>query len=321
MLSVAGLSKSYGSRRAVDGVSFQVQRGQTVGLLGPNGAGKSTTVSMICGLLHADAGTVTLDGEPVGQGASAAKRKLGLVPQDLALYEDLSAIENLKLFGALYGLKGAALSRRAEEVLALVGLSDRAKDKPSTFSGGMKRRLNIGAALLHDPQLLILDEPTVGVDPQSRNAIFDTLEALKAQGRSLIYTSHYMEEVERLADHIVIIDHGKVLADAPPAELYRRLPAQAALQVELAPSSPAAADGASGEGEADALVAALAGLPGVAGVRRDGAQFDIRLHDAAHAAPVLRWLDEQGHPMAHFSTARTKLEDIFLTLTGRTLRD
>ncbi|WP_342119823.1 ABC transporter ATP-binding protein [Pseudoduganella sp. OTU4001] len=304
------MSKSFGERRAVDGVSFKVQRGQTVGLLGPNGAGKSTTVSMICGLIHADSGSVTLDGEPVGQGASAAKFKLGLVPQDLALYEELPAIENLKLFGALYGLKGAALNQRAREVLALVGLSDRAKDKPSTFSGGMKRRLNIAAALLHDPQLLILDEPTVGVDPQSRNAIFDTLEALKAQGRSLIYTSHYMEEVERLADHIVIIDHGKVLADAAPADLYRRLPAQAALQVELA-----------GGAASDALVAALAGLPGVAGVRHDGAALDISLHGSAHAAPVLRWLDEQGHALAHFATARTKLEDIFLTLTGRTLRD
>ena len=312
MLSVSGLSKSYGDRRAVDGVSFQVQRGQTVGLLGPNGAGKSTTVGMICGLVQPDGGTVTLDGQPIGQGASAAKRKLGLVPQDLALYEELPAADNLKLFGALYGLKGAELARRAEEVLALVGLSDRAKDKPSTFSGGMKRRLNIGAALLHDPQLLILDEPTVGVDPQSRNAIFDTLEALKAQGRSLIYTSHYMEEVERLADHIVIIDHGKVLADAPPAELYRRLPAQAALQVELADA---------GAVPAEALVAALAGLPGVAGVRHCGAQFDISLHGAAHAAPVLRWLDEQGHALVHFATARTKLEDIFLSLTGRSLRD
>nr|WP_155455231.1 ABC transporter ATP-binding protein [Massilia eburnea] len=306
------MSKSYGERRAVDGVSFQVQRGQTVGLLGPNGAGKSTTVSMICGLIKADGGTVTLDGEPVGQGASAAKQKLGLVPQDLALYEELPAIENLKLFGALYGLKGATLKKRAEEVLALVGLSDRAKDKPSTFSGGMKRRLNIAAALLHDPQLLILDEPTVGVDPQSRNAIFDTLEALKAQGRSLIYTSHYMEEVERLADHIVIIDHGKVLADAEPAELYRRLPAQAALQVELADTARM---------PAETVVAALAGLPGVAAVRHEGAQIDISLHATIHAAPVLRWLDEQGHALAHFSTARTKLEDIFLSLTGRTLRD
>ena len=311
MLSVSGLCKSFGERRAVDGVSFQVQRGQTVGLLGPNGAGKSTTVSMICGLMQPDAGSVTLDGEAVGQGASAAKQKLGLVPQDLALYDDLPAMENLKLFGALYGLKGAPLLKRCEEALALVGLSDRARDKPATFSGGMKRRLNIASALLHDPQLLILDEPTVGVDPQSRNAIFETLEKLKAQGRSLIYTSHYMEEVERLADHIVIIDHGKVLADAPPADLYRQLPAQAALLVEMAEAS----------GADDGLVSALAGLPGVAAVRRSGSQLDISLHDGTQAAPVLRWLDEQGHRLAHFSTARTKLEDIFLSMTGRSLRD
>ena len=211
LLQVEGVSKAYGARRAVDGVSFQVRQGQTVGLIGPNGAGKSTTVSMICGLLRADSGAITLEGAAVGQGASAAKAKIGYVPQDLALYEDLPAIDNLKLFGALYGLKGAHLRQRCDAVLALVNLADRARDKPSTFSGGMKRRLNIAAALLHDPQLLILDEPTVGIDPQSRNAIFDTLETLQAQGRSLIYTSHYMEEVERLADHIVIIDHGTLL--------------------------------------------------------------------------------------------------------------
>jgi ABC-2 type transport system ATP-binding protein len=231
LLNVAKLTKSYGDRRAVDAVSFQVRAGQTVGLIGPNGAGKSSTVSMICGLLRADAGTVQLDGEAIVQGQSAAKRKIGLVPQDLALYEELSARENLKLFAALYGIRGAEARRRCDEVLALVNLADRAGDKVSTFSGGMKRRLNIAAALMHDPQLLILDEPTVGVDPQSRNAIFDTLEQLKAMGRSLIYTSHYMEEVERLADHIVIIDHGRVLADESPAALFRRLPSQAALRV------------------------------------------------------------------------------------------
>jgi ABC-2 type transport system ATP-binding protein len=230
LLDVSGLCKSYGARRAVDGVSFQVLAGQTVGLIGPNGAGKSTTVGMLCGLLRPDAGQVLLDGAVLGPGASAAKHRIGLVPQDVELYEDLSARENLKLFGALYGLRGATLRERTERVLALVKLADRAGDRTSTFSGGMKRRLNIAAALLHEPQLLILDEPTVGVDPQSRNAIFDTLERLKAEGRSLIYTSHYMEEVERLADHIVILDHGKVLADESPAALYRRLPAQAALR-------------------------------------------------------------------------------------------
>jgi ABC-2 type transport system ATP-binding protein len=308
LLSISNLCKTYGDRRAVDGVSFNVQRGQTVGLLGPNGAGKSTTVGMICGLISSDSGAITLDGEPVGQGNNAAKRKIGLVPQDLALYDDLSANENLKLFGALYGLKGEALKKRCAEVLELVRLSDRANDKPATFSGGMKRRLNIAAALLHDPQLLILDEPTVGVDPQSRNAIFDTLEALKAQGRSLIYTSHYMEEVERLADHIVIIDHGKVLADESPSALYQRLPAQAALRAEL--TAPAAG-----------LADAVSRLPGVTSAQLNGAVLDIGLADTTHAASVLCWLAEQGHKLAHFATARTNLEDIFLSLTGRSLRD
>lgn len=309
LLSVEQVSKAYGARQAVDGVSFKVQRGQTVGLIGPNGAGKSTTVAMICGLLRADAGRITLDGETIGQGVSAAKQKIGFVPQDLALYEDLSALENLKLFGALYGLKGAPLKQRCEQALALVNLSDRAAEPPSRFSGGMKRRLNIAAALLHDPQLLILDEPTVGVDPQSRNAIFDTLQALQAQGRSLIYTSHYMEEVERLADHIVIIDHGKVLADETPAALYQRLPAQAALRVEL-------------DGEpASGLLSGLLELEGVTAVEHSGATLDIGLAATGHAAPVLAWLTAQGQTALHFATARTSLENIFLNLTGRSLRD
>lgn len=309
LLRVEGLIKSYGTRRAVDGVSFQVLAGQTVGLLGPNGAGKSTTVSMLCGLLRPDAGQVLLDGESVTTGAASVKRRIGLVPQDLALYEDLSAHENLRLFGALYGLKGQALNERIARVLGLVNLVDRARDKPATFSGGMKRRLNIAAALLHDPDLLILDEPTVGVDPQSRNAIFDTLEALQAQGRALIYTSHYMEEVERLADHIVIIDHGKVLADDSPAALHRKLAAKALLRVELAePAGPG-------------LLDALRSQAGVTALASAGAALDIGLTDNADAVPLLGWLQGQGQRPVHFATARASLEDIFLDLTGRTLRD
>ena len=309
LLNVRGLSKSYGTRCAVDGVAFQVQAGQTVGLIGPNGAGKSTTVSMICGLLRPDAGSVELDGVAIGAGPSDVKRKIGFVPQDLALYEELPARENLRLFAALYGIKGAPMQARCEQVLALVNLLDRAGDKPSTFSGGMKRRLNIAAALMHDPQLLILDEPTVGVDPQSRNAIFDTLEKLKAMGRSLIYPSHYMEEVERLADHIVIIDHGKVLADESPAALYRRLPSQAALHVELGAAPP------------PALVDAIAALAGVTRVVAGAASVDIELAASEDALPVMAWLHGQGCRPRHFATARTKLEDIFLNLTGRSLRD
>jgi ABC-2 type transport system ATP-binding protein len=309
LLNVSNLTKSYGARRAVDAVSFQVQAGQTVGLIGPNGAGKSSTVSMICGLLRPDAGKVELEGEAVTAGLSDAKRKIGFVPQDLALYDDLSARENLKLFAALYGIRGAELKRRCDEVLALVALSDRAGDKPSTFSGGMKRRLNIAAALMHDPQLLILDEPTVGVDPQSRNAIFDTLEELKRRGRSLIYTSHYMEEVERLADHIVIIDHGKVLADESPAALYRRLPAQAALRIELAAPAPGA------------LTDGIRALHGVTAVASEAGMLDIRLATGGDALPVMAYLERQGCRPLHFATAQTKLEDIFLNLTGRSLRD
>ncbi|WP_229487817.1 ABC transporter ATP-binding protein [Pseudoduganella lutea] len=309
MLDVRDLAKAYGRRQAVDGVSFHVRRGQTVGLLGPNGAGKSTIVGIISGILDADAGTVLLDGAAVGTRGHATRRRIGLVPQDLALYDDLPAIENLKLFGALYGLKNAALAGRCAAVLELVGLADRARDKPLTFSGGMKRRLNIAAALLHEPALLILDEPTVGVDPQSRNAIFETLAALQGSGMALVYTSHYMEEVERLADHIVIIDHGKVLADANPAELYARLPARAALHVELA--APL-----SGE-----LAAGLARLPGIAGVSGESLAWDVRLEDGTQAIAVLDWLRDRGQVPVHFATARARLEDVFLDLTGRSLRD
>ena len=309
LLQVSHLSKSYGARRAVDDVSFAVGAGQTVGLIGPNGAGKSSTVSMICGLLRPDTGSVTLDGEPLTTGPCEAKRKIGLVPQDLALYEDLPARDNLMLFAALYGIKGSQAKQRCEEVLALVNLLDRAGDKPATFSGGMKRRLNIAAALMHDPSLLILDEPTVGVDPQSRNAIFDTLEKLKGMGRSLIYTSHYMEEVERLADHIVIIDHGRVLADESPAALHRRLPAQAALRVELRDAAPLA------------WLEAIRALPGVTTVAVQGAVMDVLLATGEAALPVMGYLQGQGATALHFETARTKLEDIFLNLTGRSLRD
>jgi ABC-2 type transport system ATP-binding protein len=309
LLEVKNISKSYGERRAVDDVSFRVLPGQTIGLLGPNGAGKSTTVGMICGLIRPDGGEILLSGEPVSQGNSAAKRKIGLVPQEIALYEDLAAVENLKVFGALYGLSGTALKARCEEALALVNLSDRAKDKPSTFSGGMKRRLNIAAALLHDPALLILDEPTVGVDPQSRNAIFDSLEVLQRQGRSLIYTSHYMEEVERLADHIVIVDHGKVIADESPTALYQRLPAAAALKIDL--DQPAGAG----------LLAALAAQPGVADVKTENTSMHVSLSTTGDGIRILEWLAAQGCKPLHFATAKTNLEDIFLTLTGRTLRD
>ena len=212
MLEATDLAKSYGSLVAVSGISLKVVPGQIVGLLGPNGAGKTTTVSMLCGLVTPDRGSVRVGGEPLSETAQAAKRRVGLVPQEIALYEEMGAEANLRLMGALYGVAEPLLSQRVASALDLVGLADRARDKPSKFSGGMKRRLNIACALVHDPDVLLLDEPTVGVDPQSRNAIFDNLESLRDRGKALLYTTHYMEEAERLCDHIVIVDHGRVIA-------------------------------------------------------------------------------------------------------------
>jgi len=225
MLQATDLRKTFGTTAAVGGVSLEVKRGEIVGLLGPNGAGKSTTISMLCGLVRPDAGSVAIAGEPVGEDAATAKRRIGLVPQELSLFEDLPAIGNLELFGALYGVGGALLRERVAAALDLVGLTDRARAKPATFSGGMKRRLNIACALVHDPDVLLFDEPTVGVDPQSRNAIFANIEALRARGKSIVYTTHYMEEAERLCDRIVIMDHGKVVASGTVDEVSRLAPA------------------------------------------------------------------------------------------------
>jgi ABC-2 type transport system ATP-binding protein len=228
-----GLCKSYGSLVAAHEISISVASGEIVGLLGPNGAGKSTTVAMLCGITTPDRGTVTVDEVPLGSGAHPAKSHIGLVPQDLALIDELPAIENVRLFGALYGLKGEQLRSRADDALELVGLADRARGRPATFSGGMKRRLNIACALVHDPKVLVLDEPTVGIDPQSRNYIFQNLETLRARGKALLYTTHYMEEAERLCDRIVIIDHGRVIADDTKAGLRARLPAGATRRFEI----------------------------------------------------------------------------------------
>ncbi len=224
-LEVSGLRKSYGAVAALSGVSFRVGEGTIVGLLGPNGAGKTTTVSIICSLLPPDGGEVLVNGAPLAGDTDRAKGRLGLVPQELALYEELTADDNLRFFGALQGLEGARLSSRIDDVLRLAGLADRRRDRVRTYSGGMKRRLNLAAGLLHDPQVLLLDEPTAGVDPQSRNAIFESLEALRAAGKAILYTTHYMEEAERLCDRVVIVDHGRVVANGTAEELGRLLPA------------------------------------------------------------------------------------------------
>jgi ABC-2 type transport system ATP-binding protein len=222
MLQVEGLCKRYGERVAVNAISFGIAQGETVGLLGPNGAGKTTVIAMISGISKPDGGQVSLGGLTLAQDANAFKRRVGLVPQDLALYEELSAWANLELFGGLYGLAAGRLRPHAQAALTLVGLADRSRDLVKTFSGGMKRRLNIAAALLHEPDLVLLDEPTVGVDPQSRNAIFENLEQLKRRGKTLLYTTHYMEEAERLCDRVLILDHGQILANDTVANLKQQ---------------------------------------------------------------------------------------------------
>src|SRR3954464_4104026 len=227
MLEIRNVRKTFGTLVAVDDVSFTVERGRLTGLLGPNGAGKTTTVSMIAGLTRPERGSVLVNGEGLSGDTDPKKKKIGLVPQDLALYDELTARDNLRFFGALYSMSGAALETAMASALTLVGLPDRARDRGKTFSGGMKRRLNLAAGLLHDPDILLLDEPTVGVDPQSRNAIFSNLETLKSRGKALLYTTHYMEEVERLADRVVIIDHGRVIASDTLEGLQQYAPAGA----------------------------------------------------------------------------------------------
>jgi ABC-2 type transport system ATP-binding protein len=224
MLAARNLGKTFGRTVAVDGVSLKLASGELLGLLGPNGAGKTTTVSMLAGVVPPDRGGVLVDEHRLSGDADPAKRRIGLVPQEVALYEELSARDNLRFFGGLYGFRGAVLARAVGSVLELVGLADRGSDRVSTYSGGMKRRLNLAAGLLHDPDILLLDEPTVGVDPQSRHAIFENLLALKRRGKAILYTTHYMEEAARLSDRIVVMDHGRVIAADTLDALQREHP-------------------------------------------------------------------------------------------------
>jgi ABC-2 type transport system ATP-binding protein len=310
MLEVRGLHKRYGSLVAVDEVSFEVWPGQMIGLLGPNGAGKTTTVSMIAGLLPPDRGEVRIDGGIVRRETDPVKRRMGLVPQDLALHDELSANENLQLFGALYGTAGASLRAAIGRALEIAGLADRARDRVGTFSGGMKRRLNLAAALLHDPKILLLDEPTVGVDPQSRNAIFSNLEDLKSLGKTLVYTTHYMEEAERLCDRIVIVDHGKVIANDTLDAVRRLVPGVNVLDLDI--ENPGVGD----------WHAALRALDGVDELAADGRSLRVTVKSLPDVTPrVLIWLRDHGYRCAHIASRRADLETVFLTLTGRSVRN
>src|SRR6266702_6264798 len=309
MLECRGLRRRYGDLTAVDGVGFQISPGETYGLLGPNGAGKTTTISMVAGLLDRDDGDITVDGQPMSSHAVRAKAAIGYVPQDLAIYPDLSARENLMFFARLYGMPTADAKRRSAEVLEVTGLADRAGDQTKKYSGGMKRRLNIGIGLLHRPKLLILDEPTVGVDPQSRNAILESVEGLSGAGMAVLYTTHYMEEAERLCDRIGIIDRGKLIAEGTRADLVSMV----------------------GEGDQVRLSAvgnlkeAAEDLAARSWVRRaqalDGS-IDLVVENARSELPaILTEVAAAGVTVRSVEVAEPDLETVFLHLTGRALRD
>ena len=309
VLAARDLRKRYGELEAVKGVSFQIHEGETYGLLGPNGAGKTTTISMVCGLLTRDAGEVTLDGQAIDVGAVAAKAGIGYVPQELAIYPDLSARENLEFFGRLYDLGGAQLKARVSEVLELIGLTERAKDRTSTFSGGMQRRLNIGIGLLHQPRLLLLDEPTVGVDPQSRNAILESIAELGRQGMAILYTTHYMEEAERLCTRIGIIDGGEIRAEGTRKELVALIGQREQVRLTLT-------------GDVVAAARAAGRVRGVASAAAKGDEVEVLTADAGRVLPrLLDAVEAAGAHVRGVEIVQPNLEAVFLHLTGRALRD
>jgi len=309
VLEVSNLRKRFGDLQAVAGVSFHIDVGETYGLLGPNGAGKTTCISMIAGLLTADDGDVTVLGRPMTASSIGPKADIGLVPQELALYPDLTARDNLRFFGRLYSMGRAELDRRSDEVLDVIGLSERADDRADEFSGGMKRRLNIGIGLLHGPRLLILDEPTVGVDPQSRNAILESVERLSAEGHAVLYTTHYMEEAERLCDRVAIIDHGEIKAEGGRRELVERVGENDRLRVEVS-------------GPTEAAVAKLSDLDGVVGVVGADHTIEMMVVDAsAVLVEALAVVAANGATVSSVSVEEPDLEAVFLHVTGKALRD
>lgn len=309
LLVCADLDRSFGDLKAVQSVSFTVAERETYGLLGPNGAGKTTIISMIAGLLKPDRGEVLVAGQRMSLRGNAAKASVGLVPQELAIYPDLTGRENLDFFARLYGLDPTERPKRVDAVLEVIGLSDRAKDRAGEYSGGMKRRLNIGIGMLHGPKLLILDEPTVGVDPQSRNSILESIEALGASGLAVLYTTHYMEEAERLCDRIGIMDQGQLIAEGTRRELVRSVGEQGVVRLKV-----------SGD-----LTEARSACSAVAGVGSTDTEDDVLVclvDDAASRLPsLLAAVTDVGVDVVGVEVREPDLEDVFLHVTGRALRD
>jgi ABC-2 type transport system ATP-binding protein len=309
VLSCRGLRKRYGDLIAVDDVTFGIRPGETYGLLGPNGAGKTSVISMVAGILARDAGEISVLGRSVSTGSPAGKADIGYVPQDVAVYPDLTGVENLRFFASLYGLARATARARVVEVLETVGLRDRARERVGAYSGGMKRRLNIAVGLLHRPRLLILDEPTVGVDPQSRNAILKSIEVLSGEGMAVLYTTHYMEEAERLCDRVGVIDLGRLIAEGTPRELTALVGERDRIRLAVT-------------GDLDAAAAALRALPTVRQVTVGPGGIDLLDENARTALPtVLAAVAAAGAHTRSVTVEEPDLEAVFLHLTGKSLRD
>ena len=309
LLRCSGLRKRFGDVEAVRGVSFRISAGETYGLLGPNGAGKTTAISIACGLLEPDSGEVIVAGRRLTSRSVSEKAAIGYVPQELAIYPDLTARENLRFFGRLYGLAPDVGHRRVEEVLRLIGLADRAGEPTKNFSGGMQRRLNIGIGLLHRPRLLILDEPTVGVDPQSRNAILESVERLSGEGMAVLYTTHYMEEAERLCDRIGIIDLGQLRAEGTRQDLVALVGEHDRVSLE-------------GRGNLEAAAQACRALAAVRAASVQGGGIELIVDQARTVLPeLLRIAADAGAAVSSVEVKEPDLEAVFLHLTGKALRD